>query len=87
IVVKALNNTTSLNSLIPTLLVFSVYLRINTDLPLLPNIVAYVTAIKKVIKMLAYNYVKVDISYTLKIRNRLAAYNILNASLRSPILI
>ncbi|KAF2639577.1 hypothetical protein P280DRAFT_402081, partial [Massarina eburnea CBS 473.64] len=87
IAVKVLNNTASLNSLIPTLLVFSAYLRINTDLLPLPNIVTCVTVIKKVIKMLTHNCAKVDISYALKIRNRLAAYDILNAPLRSPVLV
>ncbi|KAF2640567.1 hypothetical protein P280DRAFT_480095 [Massarina eburnea CBS 473.64] len=56
-------------------------------LPPSPNIVACATVIKKVIKMLAYNHAKVDISCALKIRNRLAAYNILNAPLRSPVLV
>ncbi|KAF2637761.1 hypothetical protein P280DRAFT_406601, partial [Massarina eburnea CBS 473.64] len=87
IAVKALNNTASLNSLVPTLLIFSAYLRINTDLLSLLNIVTCIIAIKKVIKILAHNCAKVDISYALKIRNRLATYNILNASLRSPVLV
>ncbi|KAF2639430.1 hypothetical protein P280DRAFT_490728 [Massarina eburnea CBS 473.64] len=81
---KALNDTASLNSLVPTLLVFSAYLRINTDLPPSPDIVARATVIKKVIKMLAHNRAKVDISCALETRNGLATYDILNAPLGSP---
>ena len=49
-VFKAFNNFTSLNSLIPTLLVFRVYLQfINTDI-LLPIISQRANALKKAMK-------------------------------------
>jgi hypothetical protein len=37
-VVKALNDTAGPNGLVPTLLVFGIYSRINSDSPLLPDI-------------------------------------------------
>ncbi|KAF2468397.1 uncharacterized protein BDR25DRAFT_231708, partial [Lindgomyces ingoldianus] len=45
IAVKALNNIAELNSLIPTLLVFRMYLRINIDSTLSPNIITQANAV------------------------------------------
>ncbi|KAF2463828.1 uncharacterized protein BDR25DRAFT_244571, partial [Lindgomyces ingoldianus] len=52
IAVKALNNIIRLNSLIPTLLMFKTYLRINIDSALSSNIITQANAVQKVIKML-----------------------------------
>ena len=46
---KAFNNTASLNSLVPTLLVFSIYPRMaKLDAPL-PTVIQHVNAVKKAI--------------------------------------
>lgn len=49
-VIKAVNNIASSNSLVPTLLVFEIYLRIHNIDPLVPSIIKRVAAIKKVIE-------------------------------------
>jgi hypothetical protein len=46
--VKAVNNTTSLNRLVPTLLVYRAYLRINNLDPPTPSIIERVAVIRKV---------------------------------------
>ena len=45
--VKAINNTTSLNRLVPTLLVYGAYLKIGKLDPLAPSIIDQATAIRK----------------------------------------
>jgi len=45
--VKAVNNTASPNGLVPTLLVYGAYLRINNLGPLTPSITEWVAAIRK----------------------------------------
>ena len=47
--VKAVNNTTSFNKLVPTLLVYGAYLRINKLDPLILSIIKRAAAIQKVI--------------------------------------
>jgi hypothetical protein len=48
-VLKAINNTTGLDRLVPTLLVFSAFLQVNIDLPPIPLIFKHVKAIAKII--------------------------------------
>ena len=43
--IKAINNTTSLNRLVPTLLVYGAYLKISKLDPPPPSIIDWVTAI------------------------------------------
>ena len=44
---KAFNNTASLNSLVPTLLVFSIYLQMTKlDIPL-PTVIQHINTVKK----------------------------------------
>ncbi|KAK1992516.1 hypothetical protein LX36DRAFT_588257, partial [Colletotrichum falcatum] len=50
IAIKAINNTTSPNRLMPTLLVFGVYLRISDNSPLLLLITQQAEAVKKAIE-------------------------------------
>jgi hypothetical protein len=45
--VKAVNNTASPNGLVPTLLVYGVYLRMSNLDPSTPSIMEWVTAIRK----------------------------------------
>ncbi|KAF2474426.1 uncharacterized protein BDR25DRAFT_215860, partial [Lindgomyces ingoldianus] len=52
IAIKALNNIVRLNSLIPTLLMFRMYLKININSALSSNIITQANAVQKVIKML-----------------------------------
>ncbi|KAF1974170.1 hypothetical protein BU23DRAFT_567694 [Bimuria novae-zelandiae CBS 107.79] len=52
IVVKAVNNTASLDELIPTLLVFGAYPRVSIDSPPLPSTIRRAEAIQKAIKAL-----------------------------------
>ena len=47
--VKAVNNTTSPNRLVPTLLVYGTYLRIGNLDPLTPSIIERAAAIRKAI--------------------------------------
>ena len=49
IAVKAINDTTNLDGLVPTLLVYKVYLRINKLNPPALSITEWVAAIQKVI--------------------------------------
>ncbi|PVI01877.1 hypothetical protein DM02DRAFT_524110, partial [Periconia macrospinosa] len=87
IAIKALNNIVSLNSFISTLFIFSAYLRINSKLLLLLNIVARVKVINKVIYILIKKKVKVDINYVLNIRNSLVISNILTLSISAKVLV
>jgi hypothetical protein len=48
-VVKAINNTTSFNRLVSTLLVYRVYLRISNLDPPAPSIIEWVAVIQKAI--------------------------------------
>ena len=45
--VKAINNTTSFNGLVPTLLIYEAYLKINKLDPLTPSITDRAAAIRK----------------------------------------
>jgi hypothetical protein len=50
IAVKAVNDTAGPNSIVPTLLVFGVYLRMTKDSPTSPSITIRAEAIRKIIK-------------------------------------
>ncbi|KAF2003580.1 hypothetical protein P154DRAFT_428856, partial [Amniculicola lignicola CBS 123094] len=78
IVVKALNNIVGPNSLVLTLLIFRVYLRINSNLLLSLDITIQAEAIRKAIKILYTKKVKVNINYIINTYNRLSTYNILS---------
>jgi hypothetical protein len=56
--VKAVNNTTGLNRLVPTLLVFRAYPRITEQGPLLPVIIKRAKAIRTAIKEIRRLYAK-----------------------------
>ena len=46
---KAINNTTGPDKLVPTLLIFGAFLQVNIDLPPIPLILKYAKVITKVI--------------------------------------
>ncbi|KAF2868053.1 hypothetical protein BDV95DRAFT_501279, partial [Massariosphaeria phaeospora] len=52
IVVKAFNNTASLNSFVLTFLIFKVYFKININFFSLLNLIARANAVRKAIKIL-----------------------------------
>ena len=84
---KAINNFIGLNSLIPTLLVFRVYLRIvesNT-----PNliVVKWAAALKKAIEEVKKLRAKYQVADALNIHNRPKITAIYNLLLNSPILV
>ena len=60
-VVKVVNNTTSLNGLVPTLLVFGVYLRMTKQDPLSLTITKRVEAVCMVIKEIQHLYMEQQI--------------------------
>jgi len=51
-VIKALNDIAGLNGIVPTLLIFRAYLRINKDLPPSPEITKRAEAVRIVIREL-----------------------------------
>jgi hypothetical protein len=81
---KALNNTTSLDGLVPTLLVFSIYLQITKlDAPL-PIVTQCANIVKKAIVEIYKLCVEQQVIDALNIRNRPridAVYNLLLNSL------
>ncbi len=75
-IIKALNNTTKLNSFILTFLVFKTYLKVNQNLFFLFNIIKKTKAIKKVIKILYKKKKKVKINIIINYNNKQFLYNI-----------
>ncbi|PVH98598.1 hypothetical protein DM02DRAFT_530896, partial [Periconia macrospinosa] len=87
IAVKVLNNIVGFNSFISTLFIFSAYLYINSKLFLLLDIVTKVKVINKVIYIFIKKRVKVNINYTLNIRNGLVISNILTFLISAKVLV
>jgi hypothetical protein len=85
--VKALNDTAGPDGLVPTLLVFGAYPRINIDSPPSPDIIARAKAIQKATKMIQKERANVDINRAINTRNGPKSYNVLNLPLMSEILI
>ena len=71
IAVKAVNNLTGLNSIVPTLLVFSAYLQLTKIDPLSLSITKRVEAIYVVTKEVCCLYIKRQVKDVLAIRNSL----------------
>jgi len=67
--VKALNDTAGPNGLVPTLLVFGTYPRINMDSAPSPDIIERSNAVRKAMKMLRNERAKVDINRAINTRN------------------
>ena len=74
--VKAVNNTTSLNGLVPTLFVYGAYLKINNLDPPAPSITDQATAIQKTKKMVqASQLIRVQAGLTTLYRYMTATYH------------
>ena len=85
--VKAINNTTSFNGLVPTLLVYRAYLRIsNLDPPTL-FITEQAAVIQKAIAKLAKLQAKQAVNSTLHYYNRFNITSVYNLLLNSKVLI
>jgi hypothetical protein len=84
--VKALNDTAGPNGLVPTLLVFGSYPRINIDSPPSPDIIARANAIRKAMRMLAHERAKVNVGRATNTRNGPVTYDILKAPLGTKVL-
>ena len=87
IAVKAVNNTAGLNSLVLTLLVFNIYLRISEISLLSLGIIARAIAIHKAIKELSNIRAHYQIKDTLVMQNGLNVAPILQLSLNNDIII
>lgn len=84
--VKALNDTAGPDGLVPTLLVFGAYPRINQDSPPSPDIIRRAEAIKKAMRMLRDERAKVEINRAINHRNGPSSYGVLSLPLRSEVL-
>jgi ABC-type hemin transport system substrate-binding protein len=87
IAIKTVNNTAGPNSLIPTLLVFSTYLRITTINTLSLTVTKHSKAITKAIKQIAELYAKKQVTDVLRQRNRPNISNTLDVLISKDVLV
>jgi len=85
--VKAVNNTTSPNRLVPTLLVYKAYPRISNLGPPAPSIIERAAAIRKVMAKIAKLRAKQTINNALYHRNGPNTTLVYNLPLNSKVLI
>ena len=85
--VKAVNNTASLDGLVPTLLVYGAYLRISNLDPPTPSIMERVAAIRKAIAEIVKLRAKQAVSNALHHRNGPNTTLVYNLPLNSKVLI
>ena len=85
--VKAINNTTSPDGLVPTLLVYGAYLRISNLDPPTPSIIKQAAIIQKVIAKIVKLRAKQTINNALYYRNRLNITLVYDLLLNSKVLI
>jgi hypothetical protein len=85
--VKALNDTAGPNGIVPTLLVFGAYPRINNDSPPSPNIVQRAEAVQKAMRMLKSIRAEVDINRAINTRNGPNTHEVLSLPLRSEVMV
>lgn len=85
--VKAINDTAGPKGLVPTLLIFGAYPRINLDSPPLPDIIARANAIRKAIKMLQTEQDKASINRAINTRNGPIVHDVLALPLRSKVIV
>ena len=85
--VKAINNTTGLDRLVPTLLVYRAYLRINNLDPPAPSITEQTAAIQKAITKIVKLQAKQTINNALYYHNRPNTTLVYNLPLNSKVLI
>ena len=85
--VKAVNNTASFNGLVPTLLVYGAYLRINKLDPFAPSIMDRVAAIRKAMAEIVKLWAKQTVNNALYHRNRPNITLVHNLLLNSEVLV
>jgi len=85
--IKAVNNTTGLDRLVPTLLVYGAYLRISNLDPPTPSITERVAAIRKVIAEIVKLRAKQAVNNALHYRNGPNTTPVHNLPLNSKVLI
>jgi len=85
--VKAINNTTSLNGLVPTLLVYGAYLRISKLDPPTPSIIERAAVIRKAIAKIVKLRAKQTINNALYHRNKPNTTLVYDLPLNSKVLI
>ena len=85
IAVKAVNDSTGPDGLIPILLVFGTYLWITNDSPLFPFVMQWAEAICKAIKEVWHLYAICQVNNALKMRNGLNILTTLNLPLQSEV--
>jgi len=85
--VKAVNDTVGPNRLVPTLLVYRAYLRINNLDPPTPSIIERAAIIRKAIAEIVKLRAKQAINSALHYRNRLDTTLVYNLPLNSKVLI
>jgi hypothetical protein len=85
--VKALNDTAGPNGLVPTLLVFGTYPRINSDSPPSPDILQRAEAVRKATRMLRAERAKLNVNRAINTRNGPRTSNVLNLPLNSEIMV
>ena len=84
---KAINNTTSPNRLVPTLLVFSAYPRIVELEALLLSVTQRANAVKKAMVEIQKLQTKCQVADALNMRNRPRMDAVYNLPLNSPVLV
>jgi hypothetical protein len=87
IVIKAVNNIIRLNSLISTLLVFSIYSQITTTNTPFLIVIKRDKAIIKTIKQITKLYAKKQVTNVLRQQNRLNISDILNVLINKNVLV
>jgi hypothetical protein len=85
--VKALNDTSGPNGLVPTLLVFGAYPRISSNSPPSPDIAVRARAVQKAMKMLHKEKAAININRALNTRNGPTSHDVLTLLLESEVLI
>jgi hypothetical protein len=85
--VKALNDTAGPNGLVPTLLVFGTYPRINADSPPSPDITQRADAVRKAMRMLRNERAKLNVNRAINTRNGPSTHDVLNLPLNSEIMV
>jgi hypothetical protein len=85
--IKALNDTAGLDGIVPTLLVFGAYPRINMDSPPSADIVQRATAVQKAIKDIQAQRAKKEINCVMNTRNSPILHNILNVLQGTEVLV
>ena len=84
--VKAINNTASLNGLVPTLLIYGAYLRIDKLDPLTPSVTDQAAVIQKAMAKIVKLWAKQTINNALYYRNGPNITLVYNLPLNSEVL-